>query len=172
MPKTQDVVILCDRGLMDGSAFIEQQQWQAVLDDLGLNTLMLKDNRYEGVLHLVTAADGAEDFYDMSTNEARYDTIESAMVQDKRLQMAYYDHPKWIMIDNKSSLDFDDKMNRTKEAVYSILGIRTGAQFFKKFLLKKSLNSTSVEAETEIPIDLSGIMEFEGHEVQEDFINF
>ena len=85
---------------MDGSAFIEPAQWQAVMDDLGLNTLMLKDNRYEGIIHLVTAADGAPEFYDLSSNEARYDTLESAIITDQKLRNAYYDHPKWMFIDN------------------------------------------------------------------------
>lgn len=115
---------------------------------------MLKDNRYEGVIHLVTAADGAEEFFDLASNEARYDTLESAIVQDRKLRNAYYDHPKWIMIDNKSSLNFDDKINKTKEAVYSILGINTGTKFFKKFLLRKRSLSYQ-EADSQIPIDLS-----------------
>lgn len=59
LSKNSDVVILCDRGLMDGSAFLSSIQWEAVLNDMGLNTMQLKDNRYEGVIHLVTAADGA-----------------------------------------------------------------------------------------------------------------
>ncbi len=33
-----DVVILCDRGLMDGSAYVDSNQWQAIRDDLGINT--------------------------------------------------------------------------------------------------------------------------------------
>jgi hypothetical protein len=39
---------------------------------------MMRDNRYDGILHLVTAADGAEDFYENQTNEARYENIEQA----------------------------------------------------------------------------------------------
>ncbi len=39
---------------------------------------MLRDLRYEGVIHLVTAADGAEDFYETETNEARYEGLEQA----------------------------------------------------------------------------------------------
>lgn len=31
-----DVVVLCDRGLMDGSAYVSKTQWQALMDDLGL----------------------------------------------------------------------------------------------------------------------------------------
>jgi hypothetical protein len=55
----QPVVILIDRGLLDGSAYVSQNNWQALLDDLGCNVVMLRDNRYDAVLHLVTAADGA-----------------------------------------------------------------------------------------------------------------
>ena len=60
MVRNQWVVILIDRGLLDGSAYVDKENWQALLDDLGVNTIMLRDNRYDGVLHMVTAADGAE----------------------------------------------------------------------------------------------------------------
>lgn len=40
--------------------------------------MMLKDNRYEGIIHLVTAAEGAEEFYELSSNDARYETLELA----------------------------------------------------------------------------------------------
>jgi hypothetical protein len=31
------VVVLIDRGLMDGSAYVSGGQWQALLDDMGVN---------------------------------------------------------------------------------------------------------------------------------------
>jgi hypothetical protein len=37
---------------------------------------MLRNNRYDGVIHLVTAADGAEKFFENETNEARYESLE------------------------------------------------------------------------------------------------
>jgi hypothetical protein len=45
-----------------------------LLDELGVTTSQLRDQRYDAVVHLVTAADGAENFYDSATNEARYET--------------------------------------------------------------------------------------------------
>lgn len=42
------------------------------MDELNMTTVMLRDNRYDAVLHLVTAADGAEEFY--GKIEARYET--------------------------------------------------------------------------------------------------
>jgi hypothetical protein len=35
----------------------------------------LRDKRYEAVVHLVSAADGAESFYSDLSNKARYETI-------------------------------------------------------------------------------------------------
>lgn len=75
MVQAQPVIILIDRGLLDGSAYVSQTNWQALLDDLGANIVMLRDSRYDAVLHLVTAADGAEKFYASLTNEARYESI-------------------------------------------------------------------------------------------------
>ena len=74
-----EVVVLIDRGLMDGSAYVTHVQWQAILDDLGVSTVQIRDNRYDAVIHMVTAADGAEQFYEsLESGEPRYETIEEA----------------------------------------------------------------------------------------------
>lgn len=78
MVDNQPVVILIDRGLLDGSAYVDEEDWQALLDDLGTNVVQLRDTRYDAVLHLVTAARGAEEFYTGVNNEARYESIEEA----------------------------------------------------------------------------------------------
>lgn len=98
--QVQETVILIDRGLMDGSAYVEKSQWKGLMDELGVTAVQLRDQRYDAVLHLVTAADGAEKFYDSATNEARYETIEEAREKDVRLREAYMSHPKWYLIDN------------------------------------------------------------------------
>ena len=54
-----DVVILIDRGLMDGSAYVSRSSWQALMDDMGVSMVQIRDNRYDAVIHMVTAADGA-----------------------------------------------------------------------------------------------------------------
>jgi hypothetical protein len=67
-------VILCDRGLMDGQAYVSDDAWHTVLDEVGTSPMQLRDKRYDAVIHMVTAADGAEEFYN-KTNEARYESI-------------------------------------------------------------------------------------------------
>ena len=48
------------------------------MDDLNMNVVMMRDNRYDGILHMVTAADGASEFYGLS-NEARYESASEAI---------------------------------------------------------------------------------------------
>jgi hypothetical protein len=55
------------------------------MDDLGTNVVQLRDIRYDAVLHLVTAADGAEEFYAGINNEARYESKDQAKDKDSRI---------------------------------------------------------------------------------------
>lgn len=78
-------VILCDRGVMDGQAYMDENTWIALLDEMDQNVINLRDKRYDAVIHLVTAADGAAQFYNLENNVARYEAdVESAIRTDKR----------------------------------------------------------------------------------------
>ena len=56
---TEPCVIVCDRGVMDISAYMRPEMWTDITTSLGTNSEALR-NRYDAVLHLVSAADGAE----------------------------------------------------------------------------------------------------------------
>ena len=47
--------------------------WQVLLDENGFNIVNLRDKRYDAVVHMVTAAEGAEDFYTLDNNQSRYE---------------------------------------------------------------------------------------------------
>jgi hypothetical protein len=76
-------VIICDRGVMDPCAYMTDDTWQYVLNENGWNTVNLRDKRYDAVIHMVTAADGAEEFYQSTVggpsnnnnNNARYEVL-------------------------------------------------------------------------------------------------
>ena len=114
MVTDQHVVILIDRGLLDGSAYVSRSEWQALMDDLNMNVVMMRDNRYDAVIHMVTAADGAQKFYASLSNEARYESIDQAVSKDKKLREAYMGHKQWIMIDNEHP-SFESKINNAKQ---------------------------------------------------------
>ena len=70
-------VVLCDRGTMDGRAYMRDEDWQALLDEHGYNIVNLSHKRYDAIIHLVTAADGAEAHYKLDNNPARYEVFSS-----------------------------------------------------------------------------------------------
>lgn len=107
------------------------------MDDLGVSTIQIRDNRYDAVIHLATAADGAESFYATLTGEARYESIDEAKEKDHSIRQAYMGHQKWILIKNEDCQNFKEKIMKVKDACLEILGISAGHEFNKKFLLAK-----------------------------------
>jgi hypothetical protein len=65
----RNCVILCDRGFMDGSAYVNPDDWSRLLTEMGLDPISARDSRYDAVFHLVTAADGAEKFYTLEVSK-------------------------------------------------------------------------------------------------------
>jgi hypothetical protein len=114
-------VLVCDRGTMDGSAYIPAEAWQRLLDELGVTEAHLCEQRYDAVIHLVTAAIGAEHSYGTGTNAVRYETLEEARGVDERLRQAWRSHPNLRVIDN--STDFPGKLHRVLAAVCDVLGL-------------------------------------------------
>ena len=66
------VLIVCDRGAMDISAYIRPEEWLEITQMAGTDSDRLRQ-RYDAVLHLVSAADGAEEYYTTATNATRYE---------------------------------------------------------------------------------------------------
>ena len=57
--------------------------------------------RYDGVLHLVSAAMGAEEHYSGENNAARRESVEEARVQDERIRGCWLGHPGFTLISNR-----------------------------------------------------------------------
>ena len=77
-------VILLDRGTMDGKAYMSEQQWELMLEELRYTPVALRDQRYDAIVHLVTAADGADRFYTLANNSTRTESAEQAIAMDRR----------------------------------------------------------------------------------------
>lgn len=64
----KNIVLICDRGTMDGSAYVSKGIWDRIIQDNDLSEHKLRDLRYDLVIHMSTAADGAEEFYTLDNN--------------------------------------------------------------------------------------------------------
>ncbi len=114
-------VLLLDRGIPDGAAYLPESAWGELLGELGLVHCDVRDTRYDAVIHLMTAAIGAEGHYGIQTNAVRYETLEEARGVDERLRKAWFGHPRMSVIDNAT--DFETKMKRVLIAVCDIVGV-------------------------------------------------
>ncbi len=129
---TDKVIIIYDRGLMDNSAYINEYEFNRLLERNHLTKLELMD-RYDMVLHLVTAADGAESFYTLENNEARSEGIAEAIKLDRKTMTAWQGHQNLHIIDN--SVSFDEKMNSVIRKIDNLLGINSCVKYQKKYLV-------------------------------------
>ena len=77
-------VIVCDRGAMDISAYMSPETWDDITRAVGTSTPQLRE-RYDAVLHLVSAADGAEQYYTTANNAQRYEKQDEEGLQTMKI---------------------------------------------------------------------------------------
>jgi len=135
-------VLICDRGGMDNEGYIEVELFRQILRELFLNPLDLLDKRYDSVHHMATAADGAEEFYNLD-NPARYEkTLEEARERDRRTLAAWVGHEHLRIIGNyeivagaKRQIGFDAKLDWLLKDVCLGLGIPAPYEIERRFLV-------------------------------------
>lgn len=135
----EKVIILYDRAECDCRAYMDEDAFQAVLQENHLNMEQVRDS-YDLVIHMVTAADGAEQHYDSEGNPARVETIDQAVAADRRTLKSWLGHPHLRVVDN--STDFQGKLNRVLEHInHSLAAIGYGdgrsIEIERKFLLEE-----------------------------------
>ena len=122
---TKPVLIVCDRGAMDISAYIKPEEWEEITAMAGTDSTRLRD-RYNAVLHLVSAADGAEQYYTTATNATRYEKADEeglrlARELDKKVINAWSGHSHLRVINNHD--DFNAKLGRVIKEISNVLGL-------------------------------------------------
>ena len=155
------VVVLCNSGVVDGSAYVSKDIWQAILDELGVTQVHLRDFRYDAVIHLVTPAQGSERNYDTKKNT---NSIEDARKIDKLLQESYTGHPKFSIIGNEGISSFEEKLQKVIDVVFNTLNIQAVNQNSYKFLVKVVTDKDS------IPI-IPDYIKYQKIFVEETFLN-
>lgn len=134
----QPCLIICDRGTMDISAYISPEMWQELADRAGYTIAQLRE-RYDAVLHLVTAADGAEEYYTTANNAQRYEQaneegLRLARMLDKKVLTAWSMHPHLRIVDNGS--DFETKLNRVLQEISEVLELPLPIKEERKYIVE------------------------------------
>ena len=128
------VVVLCDRGTLDGEAYCGPKVFGSLLGRYGLSYMGLGEQRYHAAMHLRTAALGARAFYTLANNKERTETPREAIrIDEKTLQAWMKHHPHPRCIDN--STNFARKLKRLLQEICAVLGIPEPVEREDKFLI-------------------------------------
>jgi len=126
-------IIVYDRGVMDIAAYMSKDMWEALLDEMRLNEVDVRDKRYDAVLHLCTAAKGAAEFYTCANNSSRTENIEQAIMLDDKIITAWTGHPHFRVIPNEST--FENKLKTVIAEISSVIGIPESIEMERKFIV-------------------------------------
>ncbi|MBQ6455600.1 MAG: AAA family ATPase [Mogibacterium sp.] len=129
----EKVLIVCDRGVLDNKAYMNQAEFDAVMRAAGTNEVEERDG-YDGVFHMVTAAKGALEAYTLANNAARTETPEQAAELDDKIIAAWTGHPHLRIIDN--STGFEGKLRRLLAEIASLLGEPEPMETERKYLIR------------------------------------
>lgn len=136
---TEPCIIISDRGTMDISAYMTPEMWNQIISELGYTNMQLRNERYDAVLHLVSAAEGAEQFYTTGNNPNRYEQADEEGLQiarelDRKVIQAWSGHSHIRVINN--SIDFDNKLNRVLKEISNVLELPQPIEQERKYIVK------------------------------------
>ncbi|MCM1285756.1 MAG: AAA family ATPase [Acetobacter sp.] len=129
----EKILIICDRGVLDGKAYLTEEEFSTVINEVNSNEIELRDS-YDAVFHLVTSANGTEEFYTTENNKTRTENIKQAIEIDNKLISAWTGHPHFRIIDN--STDFNGKIKRLNAEIASFLGEPEPLEIERKYLIE------------------------------------
>lgn len=118
------IVLLCDRGALDGKGFIEDETFETILEERGLNEESLR-NRYDAVFHLTSAAQGDHGLYTRSNNPARKETPGQAVLEDDKLMRIWKSHPCYHIVPTYPT--FQDKLSALYTRLRDIIPVNPGS---------------------------------------------
>lgn len=113
------IVILCDRGLMDGKAYIDETGFNKILKSHGFSSEDEILKRYDLVLHLETSANLGSETYETKSNKARTANIIEAMTFDNNVKRAWENHSNIKSF--KSTPIFDNKKQAIKAELFNYI---------------------------------------------------
>lgn len=127
------MLVLCDRGALDNKVYMSNEDFAEVLEHVGVSEIELRDS-YDAVFHLVSAANGAAEFYTTDNNTARTETVEQAIELDNKLIDAWTGHRHLRVIDNDR--DFDKKIKNLIGEICAFIGDGGQMESERKFLIE------------------------------------
>ncbi len=127
-----DTVLLCDRGLCDGAAYMSDAEFKSQLDSCGLTKIAARDG-YDAVFHMESAAKCAPNAY--RNDDVRSESAAESAALDDATMRAWVGNPHWRMVSDDGS-GFDSKVSSLLKKVSAFLGSPRPLEIEHKFLIE------------------------------------
>ena len=101
----------------------------------------------------MTAAEGAEQFYQTENNSARSENLEEAREIDRRLINAWVGHPQFNIIKNKKK-GFKTKIDYCMRKTLSLIGMPQPTSMTKKYLLVVDKNAPELHQISNMKVEV------------------
>jgi hypothetical protein len=114
-------LVLCHRGSLDPLAYWLARGWDE--NEFFTFTGTHREDhllRYVAVIHLVTAADGAQHAYKRWPEAHRIEQPQDAINLDRLLGKIWQGHPRYYRLDNRG-ISWDEKSRKAKEIIQQFL---------------------------------------------------
>lgn len=114
----KNVIILLDRGLMDGKAYMDSNDFISMVSGYGF----LEKNiysRYDAVFYLESVSIEFPELFSNENNEARKSNVEQAKVFDRKVKQIWEKHNTFIEV--KACKTFEEKYNNILKYVSNII---------------------------------------------------
>ncbi|MDO8520500.1 MAG: AAA family ATPase [bacterium] len=132
----QKLLLVCDRGMPDIGAYVSDEDARLLLQEYGFaHPALARDSCYDAVLHMRTAALGADQHYSNKSNKQRSEDLEGARALDQRTMNAWLGHEHLAVVGNTYG-SFRGKLEAGWRAARRLLGIPVPLEIEKKFLVE------------------------------------
>lgn len=131
-------VIVCDRSLLDGAAYVYSGDWEIVLDEMDVRQTEIS-HRYQASIYLETAP---KKFFTRKTNKVRKETYEEACELGEKIKTAYLVNHLWH-VTNRG--DFETKKQDARGVIKHILGYPEPVEDELKFEILSPITPQSIK---------------------------
>lgn len=138
----KDTLIVSENGIVEILARFPEGIRDQVLESNKWTLEDIRDNRYDAVLHMVTAANGAEEFYHLTRSKVK--SPEDALDIDRAIQKAWNGHPDYTLITNFKERTFKEKIEETYKQVCRAINRPSEKVTMNKYLITTTFDFSKI----------------------------
>lgn len=130
------MLFICDRPTPDIRAYVSDPLYRDLLREHGFaHHVYARDLDCDAVIHMRTAALGAEAHYSNKSNKRRSEDLDGARALDQRTLEGWIGHPHLAVIGNRYA-SFRGKLEAAWRAARRLLGVPAPLEIEKKYLVQ------------------------------------